>query len=267
MFSSSLIAVALAGVAAAFTPPGFEPASSNNLTVAFGSVLAVNGVDIPKAGKFCSFHLRYHRSNSSRYGNRTHGRDHRASGRNLRNHDGRSRYPTSDSRRSDRRAASLDASRFSLRKHNYNNRRGQGFRTHQPRKYLSLGIIHPTISSKQSTTLPPLHSDASQHDRKQLRSVHAQQGLTVLAGNSFNVTAATNTTAGGATNVTSASTSTVTRTSTLAGGASATATGKGNASTTAGTPKSTGGAVLGRSAGSGAIIAGLGAFAAAVAML
>jgi hypothetical protein len=88
-----------------------------------------------------------------------------------------------------------------------------------------------------------------------------------LAGNSFNVTAATNTTAGGAANATSASTNTLTRTSTLAGGASATATGKGNVTTTAGTPKSTGGAVLGNSVGSGAIIAGLGAFAAAVAML
>jgi hypothetical protein len=50
MFTNVLITVALAGAACAFTPPGFEPASSNNLTVAFGNVLAVNGVDIPKAG-------------------------------------------------------------------------------------------------------------------------------------------------------------------------------------------------------------------------
>jgi hypothetical protein len=64
MFFSSLIAVALAGVATAFTPPGFEPASSNNLTVAFGNVLAVNGVDIPKAGKFYFFHLTHRRPNN-----------------------------------------------------------------------------------------------------------------------------------------------------------------------------------------------------------
>lgn len=50
MFCNVLITAALAGAVAAFTPPGFEPASANNLTVTFGNVLAVNGVDIPKAG-------------------------------------------------------------------------------------------------------------------------------------------------------------------------------------------------------------------------
>jgi hypothetical protein len=55
MFSKILITVSLAGAVAAFTPPGFEPASSNNLAVAFGNVLAVNGVDIPKAGKEFKF--------------------------------------------------------------------------------------------------------------------------------------------------------------------------------------------------------------------
>lgn len=50
MLCEVLITVALAGAAAAFTPTGFKPASSKNLTVAFGNTLAVNGVDIPKAG-------------------------------------------------------------------------------------------------------------------------------------------------------------------------------------------------------------------------
>lgn len=46
----SLLAVALAGGASAFTPSGFEPASENNLTVAFGSKLAMNGVQVLRAG-------------------------------------------------------------------------------------------------------------------------------------------------------------------------------------------------------------------------
>jgi hypothetical protein len=50
IMKSSFITVALAGAVTAFTPPGFEPASSQNLTVAFGSVLAVNGVNLPMAG-------------------------------------------------------------------------------------------------------------------------------------------------------------------------------------------------------------------------
>lgn len=115
-----------------------------------------------------------------------------------------------------------------------------------------------------SSVLSTLSKFAATRQNFSAVNVVQSAGLTVLAGNSFNVTAATNTTAGGATN---ASTSTVTQTSTLAGGASATATGKSNATTTSGTPKSTGGAVLGQSAGSGAVIAGLGAFAAAFAML
>lgn len=48
---SSLLVVALAGAVAAFTPPGFAPASANNLAVAYGTVLAMNGVVVPKAGK------------------------------------------------------------------------------------------------------------------------------------------------------------------------------------------------------------------------
>ncbi|KAH8751712.1 phosphatidylethanolamine-binding protein [Hyaloscypha sp. PMI_1271] len=49
MFSSSLLLVVLAGAATAFTPAGFEPASSNNLTVVFGNTLATNGKNILKA--------------------------------------------------------------------------------------------------------------------------------------------------------------------------------------------------------------------------
>jgi len=49
MRSSPCVVLALAGVATAFTPPGFQPASTNNLTVAFGDTLAINGVNFPKA--------------------------------------------------------------------------------------------------------------------------------------------------------------------------------------------------------------------------
>jgi hypothetical protein len=51
MFSPSFILVVLAGAATAFTPPGFEPASTNNLTVVFENTLAVNGKNIPKIGE------------------------------------------------------------------------------------------------------------------------------------------------------------------------------------------------------------------------
>jgi hypothetical protein len=48
---SSLLFVMLAGAVIAFTPAGFQPASSNNLTVVFGNTLAINGKNILKAGK------------------------------------------------------------------------------------------------------------------------------------------------------------------------------------------------------------------------
>lgn len=50
MLSTSLITIALVGTTKAFTPPGFEPVSSANLTVAFGNTLAIDGVDLPKSG-------------------------------------------------------------------------------------------------------------------------------------------------------------------------------------------------------------------------
>ncbi|TVY91211.1 hypothetical protein LAWI1_G002291 [Lachnellula willkommii] len=49
MRSSTSITLALVGITTAFTPVGFQPASTNNLTVAFGNTLAVNGVNLPKA--------------------------------------------------------------------------------------------------------------------------------------------------------------------------------------------------------------------------
>lgn len=46
----STILIALVAGASAFTPPSFEPASTTNLTVAFGNTLAVNGVDVLRGG-------------------------------------------------------------------------------------------------------------------------------------------------------------------------------------------------------------------------
>lgn len=51
MFSSSIVAVALAGAAIAITPPGFQPSSTKDMTVAFGNVLAINGKNMLKSGK------------------------------------------------------------------------------------------------------------------------------------------------------------------------------------------------------------------------
>ncbi|RDW89112.1 hypothetical protein BP6252_01144 [Coleophoma cylindrospora] len=49
MFSTSLITVCLAGAATAFTPPGFQPSSTNDLAVAFNNMAAMNGVNLPQA--------------------------------------------------------------------------------------------------------------------------------------------------------------------------------------------------------------------------
>lgn len=57
--SSFIIAVAFAGAATAFTPVGFQPASTNNLTVAFGNTLAMNGVNLPKAGSLIRSRLEF----------------------------------------------------------------------------------------------------------------------------------------------------------------------------------------------------------------
>jgi phosphatidylethanolamine-binding protein (PEBP) family uncharacterized protein len=94
-------------------------------------------------------------------------------------------------------------------------------------------------------------------------NVAKSAGLTVLAGNSFNVTANNQTTGvglGSSTGGVAASTSTATRTSTVA----ASGTGKSNSTATSGLPKSTNDA--GQLVGSGAFVAGLGALGAAVLM-
>lgn len=51
MLSSSILAVALAGAAIAITPSGFQPSSTQNMTVAFGNTLAINGKEMQKAGE------------------------------------------------------------------------------------------------------------------------------------------------------------------------------------------------------------------------
>lgn len=53
----SVLTVALAGGASAFTPPGFEPSSTNDLTVAYGSKLATNGIQMLRAGKLLPLSL------------------------------------------------------------------------------------------------------------------------------------------------------------------------------------------------------------------
>lgn len=101
-------------------------------------------------------------------------------------------------------------------------------------------------------------------------------GLNVLFGNSFNVSAATNTTAtgsgtgsnststGGTSGGAKASASTTVRTTTVPG---ATATGKASGNNTTAAPANSTGGVTGRAKGDGAILAGLGAMAAAIMIL
>jgi hypothetical protein len=104
-------------------------------------------------------------------------------------------------------------------------------------------------------------------------------GLTVLMGNSFNVTAATNTTASdGSSSGNGTTSAAVTKTTTKAGGAESTVTstslvgasatksaGNSTATSSGGAIASTGGAQIVR--GEGAMIAGLGAFAGLVVLL
>lgn len=52
MISQPLLVVFLASVATAITPSGFLPSSEKNLTVAYGSVSAVNGENVLQNGKF-----------------------------------------------------------------------------------------------------------------------------------------------------------------------------------------------------------------------
>ena len=51
MHAGFIIAVALAGATSASTPPGFEPASTSDLAVAFANVSAMNGIVVARAGK------------------------------------------------------------------------------------------------------------------------------------------------------------------------------------------------------------------------
>lgn len=54
MFTSPILAVALASIVNAMTPDGFGVTAKKDLTVAFGSALATNGKVIPKAGETSS---------------------------------------------------------------------------------------------------------------------------------------------------------------------------------------------------------------------
>jgi hypothetical protein len=49
MLYNILLTIALAATANAKTPDGFEPASSQDLFVAFGTTPAIDGVNLPKA--------------------------------------------------------------------------------------------------------------------------------------------------------------------------------------------------------------------------
>ena len=55
MLSPYLLALAVAGTVNAATPNAFEPASTQDLTVAFGTELATNGVNIARASKYHQF--------------------------------------------------------------------------------------------------------------------------------------------------------------------------------------------------------------------
>ncbi|TVY81851.1 Protein FLOWERING LOCUS T [Lachnellula suecica] len=280
MLSSSLIAVAFAGAATAFTPVGFEPASTNNLTVAFGNTLAINGVNLPKAevqtaptvgtteklvGTYTLMMVDPDIPPATAGG---------ATSELL-------HWMQSDLVSANTTTTIGGMKVFEL----INPTNTTAFASYigpaPPNKsptthrYTQL-LLNTTGSSSALTSLK-----AAGVSRANFSAVNVVKnaGLSVLFGNSFNVSAATNTTAGAAsgTNGTTtasgtakasgtaakASTSTAVRTTSVAG---ATVTAAAGNSTTASPAQSTGG-VAGRTSGNEAIFAGLGAIAAAVIIL
>lgn len=127
-----------------------------------------------------------------------------------------------------------------------------------------------------STALSTLTKAGATRSNFSAVDVVKNAGLTVLFGNSFNVSATTNTTAGTATNSTSSgstsggksskspSTSTTVVMTTVPGSTATAAAGSENSGSA--TPSSAGG-VAGKTSGNGAILAGLGAMAAAFILL
>jgi len=51
LFSSSLTVLVAAGTVLGATPPGFEPATSNDLQVYFCDNIATDGAELPQDGK------------------------------------------------------------------------------------------------------------------------------------------------------------------------------------------------------------------------
>jgi len=54
MRSTQLLAAVFASVVSAATPPGFQPSSDQELTIAFGNTLATAGTNLPKISKYCT---------------------------------------------------------------------------------------------------------------------------------------------------------------------------------------------------------------------
>ncbi|TVY49184.1 Protein FLOWERING LOCUS T [Lachnellula cervina] len=274
--------IALAGIVTAFTPVGFQPASTNNLTVAFGNTLATNGVNLPKAETQTAPTIG---TSQPLFGSYT-----------LMMVDPDIPPQIAGGATSEL----LHWLQPGLVSANTSTTIG-GLKVYElinPTNVSAIATyISPSPPNKSPTThrytqlllnttgngtaLSTLSKAGATRSNFSAVDVVRNAGLNVLFGNYFNVSAATNTTGSGTGNGTSsgasssgsggkatggASAVTTTRLTTVPGSTATAAAGAGSDGNSTGAAKSTAG-VGAKGAGSGAILAGLGAMAAAVILL
>ncbi|TVY41697.1 hypothetical protein LSUB1_G003164 [Lachnellula subtilissima] len=280
MQSSPSIILALAGVATAFTPAGFQPASTNNLTVAFGNTLAINGVNLPQAAPTIG-------TSQPLVGSYT-----------LMMVDpdippqivGGATSELLHWMQPGLVSANTSTTIGGLKVYELINPTnvsaiatylGPSPPNKSPTTHRYTQLLLNTTGN--STALATLTKAGATRTNFNAVDVVKNAGLTVLFGNYFNVSASTNTTVSGMGNGTSASSGatssgsggkasgsasaiTTTRLTTVPGSTATAAAGVGAEGNSTGAAKSTGG-VGAKGTGSGAILAGLGAVAAAVVLL
>ncbi|KAH8682870.1 phosphatidylethanolamine-binding protein [Tricladium varicosporioides] len=266
--SSVLLAVALAGVANAVTPSGFQPSSTSDLVVAFGNTLATNGKNLPRDSTLTAPTIGTTEKLFGTYavimvdpdippqvaggptGQLLHWMQ---TGLESANSSTTLAGETVFELTNPTKVAAVAA-------YAAPNPPNRSPTTH---RYTQL-LVNTTGNS---TVLSTLQQAGATRQNFSAANVVARAGVKVLFGNSFDVTNANASAATGTASGTARATTTASRTSS-AGSGSASGTGvRGNGTATStGRPISTGGAANLKS-GSGAMIAGLGALAAAIVYL
>ncbi|CZR60256.1 uncharacterized protein PAC_10152 [Phialocephala subalpina] len=269
MLSSTFIAVALAGAAIAFTPSGFQPASTQNMTVAFGNTLAINGKEMQKADTATAPTLGTSQRLFGTYtvmmvdpdippataGGATSELLH---------------WMQSGLVSANTSTTIGGVATFELINPGNTSAIASYIQPSPPNKapnthrYTQL-LLNTTAMGSNTTALNTLMTAGKTRTNFSAVNVVKAAGVAIIAGNSFDVTNGT------------LVQSNITKTTSVAGSGAASATGTGSgtrasdaanaSSVTTGAPKATGGVGETFHSGNGALIAGLGALAAAVAML